>query len=221
MFAKMSSDVSGVFTGLVAMKSADLYKRPCVVLREKDGTYRGSARNFDNSSIENLMKVLGLTEAFIYCRGHENAFGVEIKSDNVKIAIQKLNELYPPTDRELLVDFSLKASDLSMEMIFKINELKPYFATGIREPALLVTDIILSKEQCKLMGTNETSWKFTNDDNVEFVKFRIDDNDPVKVWLKSGSNKNLKITAYGKAGINAFGGLLTPQIIIEQYEVIK
>lgn len=220
MFVKMSEDVSGTFTGLVAMKSADLYKRPCVVLREKDGIYRGSARNFDNSSVENLKKVLESTELFDFCQGHENAFGVAIKPDNVRLAIQKLNELYSPAERNLLVDFSLKVSDLSMDMIFKINELKPYFATGIREPSLLITDIVLSKDQCKLMGTNETTWKFTNNDNIEFIKFRIDDSDPVKSWLKSDIEHDLIITAYGKASINAFGGLLTPQFIIESYEVI-
>lgn len=220
MFVKMSAEISGSFTGLIAMKSADLYKRPCVVLREKDGVYSGSARNFENSSIENLKKVLESTELFNFCQGHENAFGVEIKSENIKLAIQKLNELQSPVERYLSVDFCLKANNLSMDMIFKINELKPYFATGIKEPSLLVTDIVLSKDQCKLMGSNETTWKFTNNENIEFVKFRIDDDDPIKYWLKSDLEHDLIITVYGKASINAFGGLLTPQIIIESYEVI-
>ncbi len=220
MFVKIDPEVSSVFTGLLAMKLADLYKRPCLVLHKKDDMYTGSGRNFDCSAISDLKAALESTELFDYCKGHENAFGTGIKQKNIKKSVDELNKLYPSAEPEMVVDFSVDNDDLSMDMIFKINDLKSYYGTGMREPSLLVTNITLSKKNCTLMGAYETSWKLVHNDNVEFVKFRIDEDDLVKAWLKSDNNKDLKITAYGKAGINAFRGLLTPQIIIDRYEVI-
>lgn len=219
MFVKIDPEVSSTFTGLVAMKLADLYKRPCLVLHKQGDMYTGSGRNFDCSSISDLKSTLKSIGLFDYCKGHKNAFGTGIKQKNIKQSVDELNRLYPSTEPEIVVDFSVDNEDLSMDMIFKINDLKACYGTGMREPSLLVTNILLSKKDCTLMGTYENSWKFIREDNVEFVKFRIDEDDPVKAWFKSDGDTDLKITAYGKVGINAFRGLLTPQIIIDRYEV--
>lgn len=220
MFVKADDKMSGDFTGLVAMKLADHFKKPCILLRKSDGIYKGSARNFDNSPIVDLREVVQNLHLFDKCAGHENAFGVVINSKNIKVASAKAAEYLDELDWQIPVDFTLLDSELDIGFIKEVDNLSGYFGTGLKEPIILVESVELKKSQCQIMGKNEDTWKFIRDDNVQYIKFKNSDDDKILMWLKSDSKENMHITVFGKVGFNAFGGLLTPQIVINEYEVI-
>lgn len=219
MFVKANEKISGDFTGLVSMKLADNYKKPCLVLRKDGEMYRGSARNFDNSPIDNLKKVIQSTDLFDTCAGHENAFGVTIVPENVVTALNQITENLKDLNWEIPVDFSLTDDELGIEFIRDVDDLNGYFGTGLKEPTVLVKSVRLIKSQCQIMGKNEDTWKFIRDDNVQYIKFRNSADDKVLNWIKSDSDNDLAITVFGKVRFNAFDGLLTPQVTIGEYEV--
>lgn len=68
-------------TGVVAIKIAEMFNKPCILLNKfldkKTGkiTYGGSARNIDNSPIDSFKDIVNSTN-ILDGRGHANAFGI-------------------------------------------------------------------------------------------------------------------------------------------------
>ena len=115
MFINISDILGETLTGLVAMKLADKYNKPCLLLRRQkqreDGSlfYGGSCRNFDNSPIESLKYFLESTGTFEYIQGHDNAAGISIPRENVKKSIEICNEMLRDVDfsKCFQVDFEM------------------------------------------------------------------------------------------------------------------
>ena len=86
LFVNVTGLLDEVYTGLTATRIAEEYTRPCLLLRkrnEDETLYGGSGRNTNNGSIDNLKSFLESTGCFESIMGHENAFGVEIKKENI------------------------------------------------------------------------------------------------------------------------------------------
>ncbi len=221
MFVK-ADDLSSSFTGLVAIKLADFYNRPCLVLRKRDnGCYGGSARNNDNSPFNCLKKTIVNTNMFTFCQGHEGAFGFEIESTKISDTIKMFKEQFSHLDFDTLnVDFEVDFDDFDIRFIRDIDNLSDYYGTGLKEPKVVITNIILQKSQGVLLGENKATWKFITDDNIAFIKFNNDENDIVRRWLEGNSTNDLIINAYCEIGFNDYKGILTPQAQIKKYEVV-
>lgn len=222
IFAK-SVDVPDTFTGLVAMKLADYYKRPCLVLRKRaDGTYGGSARNNDTSPIANLKETMCSLNLFDFCRGHNGAFGFGIKPSNVSKAINACVKQLSDLDFDTIpVDFELDFADFDTGFIRDIDSLKDYFGTGLKEPKVVIKNIILQKNQGVIMGKDSSTWKFITDDNIAFIRFKNPENDIVLDYLNDKSNHNdVVIDAICRVSINSYMGVFTPQAEIIKYEVV-
>lgn len=221
MFIKVSPDISNTFTGLIAMKLADYYNRPCLVLRKiSEGLYGGSARGYDNCPIDSIKETLLATNNFEFCQGHNNAFGCRIKAENIPKTIQTLNWKLKDTDFDTVkVDFEMDFYDMSVNFIRSIDELKDCYGTGIKPPKILLHNIELTANQGVILK-DETSWKFTSDDNIVYIKFKNDENDTILNFLKNNSSDIIMVDAVCQAEINIFNGIASPQIRILEYEVI-
>lgn len=223
MFVKCPVDLSSSFTGLTAIKLADYYRKPCLILRKhENGVYSGSARNFDNSPIEKLKTEILKTNAFEFCQGHEGAFGFQIKSENVKTAIQNCNILFKNIDfSEIPVDFEIDSTDFDLKFIRDIDNMKDYYGIGIKPPLVVIKNIVLERHQGVIQGKLENTWKFITDNNIAFIRFSNGENDPVLKWLKIDNGTfTMVINAICKVGINVYNGIATPQAEIKEYEVI-
>lgn len=219
LFVK-GNNIPSAFLGLVAMKLADYSKKPCLILRknEEDDIYRGSARNFDNSYIADLKKMLLSINQFNWCQGHGNAFGFEINSRNVSNAITRLDELCSQTDKRLNVDFVFDYENFNLGMISDVISLEDYYGTGIKEPLFVISNIPLEREQGSIMGKNEDTWKFITDDDVAIIKF-CNPHDDVVLDFLSGYDDEISINALCQLGMSEYKGIITPQIVVKSYEV--
>lgn len=115
----MIDDSYGNLGGLLATKASDKWKRPCIVVHEREDSYAGSMRA---TGVENFSKIVndsGLGE----CAGHENSAGIVIPKENfnqLKSYIESaLNHLdfTPTTD----VDIYIERMQITP---FLMNELK-------------------------------------------------------------------------------------------------
>lgn len=216
--------------GLSAMRLSDGIKRPCIVVKEDtdengDSILRGSCRNFDLSPIEDLKEVINKTGEFILCQGHANAAGVILYADNFDSAKNALNELLKDItyDSTYLCDFIINIDDLSIGFIQDIDKLKWLWCTGIKEPLVAIEHIEVRREDIRLQGANLDSISFSIND-IKFVQFKLKDGDPLydfmNVW---GGNPDDVITlnVIGECNINEYQGILEPQIIIKDCEVVK
>lgn len=231
MFINVSDILGETLTGLVAIKIAEKYNRPCLLLRRQkareDGSlyYGGSCRNFDNSPIESLKDFLDSTGTFEFVQGHDNAAGISIPRENVAKSIEMCNERLSDIDFQKCfnVDFDINASDLSVGFIKAIDEMKDIFGQGIKEPLVHIKNIPIWSESFFVMGKNSNSWKVINDEGYVFVKFNVDvDKDEVLQIYNSNLDREEEyslgsIDVVGTVSINNYNNILTPQIIIKDY----
>lgn len=231
MFINVSDILGETLTGLVAIKIAEKYNKPCLLLRRQkvreDGSlyYGGSCRNFDNSPIESLKDFLDSTGTFEFVQGHDNAAGISITRENVAKSIELCNEKLSDMDFQKCfnVDFDINASDLSVGFIKAIDEMKDIFGQGIKEPLVHIRNIPIWSESFFVMGKNSNSWKVINDEGYAFVKFNVDvDKDEVLQIYNSNSDREEEyslgsIDVIGTVSINNYNNILTPQIIIKDY----
>lgn len=224
IFARLPDDVEGVFTGLVAIKIANDYRKPTVILRKTEDGFSGSGRNFDNCPIESFKNLLDGAATFDFVRGHDNAFGVKIHGDRVLETTAYCNSQCQHIDFDCMtVDFSLDYDELDIRFIREIDSLKNFFGTGIKEPIVHISNVVLAKNQGVLIGKTGTTWKFIDDNEIVFLKFTNPEDDPVLNFLNDdeaeGEDKIVIKDLIGKVGFNDFGGILSPQVQVLMYEV--
>ena len=232
MFVNVSDVLGETLTGLVAMKIADKYNKPCLLLRRRaareDGSlyYGGSCRNFDNSPIDSLKNFLDSTNTFEFVQGHDNAAGISISRENVKKSIALCNEMLKDVDFQKCfnVDFEIDFIDFSIGFIKEINEMKHLFGQGIKEPLICIKNIDIYADNIMVMGKNSDCWKITDDEGFEIVNFGVDvEKDAILRSLESNEKTGVLGTmdVIGKADISEYKGILTPQFVVKDYVLRK
>lgn len=224
VFANVTDTLIQSLTGVVAIKIADYYKKPCVLLRKKEDTsvpviYSGSGRNIDNSPITNLKDFLEDLKLFEFVQGHQSAFGCEIKKDNIPKAISEINERLKDVDFTPFIscDFIVNEDDLTIGLVKDICDLRNYFGIGFDEPILAVEKLCVRPDQFTLMGKENSSWKVVTDEGVAIVKFKVEEDDPLKNLMNDKTNAY--ITVVGRTNINNYKGILTSQLIVIDYQI--
>ena len=228
LFVNVTDTLEDIYTGLTAMKVAEEYTRPCLLLRvskEDNDIYGGSGRNINNGQINNLKSFLESTGCFEKVMGHENAFGVEIKKENIPKAIAACNEALKdfPISKSYRCDFIIDCQELSVQIVRKIDGLARLWGQGVDEPYIAVENIQVDKNQIALMGRQSDTIKWTDENTgIAFVKFSCADDDPILQAINdfNDSTKSFVLNAVGRASINVYKSMATPQFVITEYEVL-
>lgn len=234
IFANVTGILGETLTGLVAIKIAEKYNLPTLLLRRQaprengELFYGGSCRNFDNSPIESLKKELLNTGLFEFVQGHDNAAGFSIARDNVQAAISCINNNWKDIDFQAIwqVDFDKNAEDIDVVFVKAIDDMKDMFGQGVKEPLVHISHIPVYKESTMIMGKNLNTWKTIFNDELAFVMFSVDrDKDQIIQEYENEEETFDSLLGYmdvvGKATLNNYKGILTPQIIVKDYEFTK
>lgn len=226
-----TSDVldSGL-TGVVAIKIAEMFNKPCILLNKfldkKTGkiTYGGSARNIDHSPIDSFKDIVNSTN-ILDGRGHANAFGiVELALDKKDEALNRLNDILQDVeyDSTYCVDFILDVEDVDIKLITDLAKFEDIICQGIEEPMIAVENIRLTKDQFEIFGKNEDTISFMVDE-IKYIQFKCKEGNPLYDWLQNAwdEDDNVTFNIVGKPSINEYSGVRTPQVIIEDVIVIS
>ncbi len=127
-------EVEKNLAGLVANKIQAKYQRPCLVLiktKTKDDNeifYRGSARNYNMSEIQDMRQLCEDTGLVEYAQGHESAFGISIPESKFEEFIENTNEKYKnvPNSPIYWVDFIWTLNSMDKNTILTIADSKDY-----------------------------------------------------------------------------------------------
>lgn len=222
------------FTGLVANKLADYYKRPTLVLKKyKNDIYGGSGRNFNLSPIEDLRQVLLNTKCFESVEGHENAFGIKITQENINKAITLVNEDLKDTKMEdtYMVDYEIPVGRLKPKDILQVGKWKGIWGgEGLKEPLFAITDVTVDIKDIKLLGDKRnfiTITKEVGSNSIKFTKCFTNEEEYNRMIMKnkkgisSRNSSKVKMDIIGKFRINEYNGNEYPQIEILDYNVSK
>ena len=209
-------DVSDIlpqtFTGLVANKLASLYKRPVILLREKqdkDGYYGGSGRNYSKFALDDLRTFLLETGQFENIQGHNSAFGFELNKNNIKNLVSTTNEQLKDVEVEDVyhVDFAIPFHRLKEKHILQVGKFSSLWGNTLHEPTFVITDVNIDSSQVQLIGEKKNRIKIEierNGHKITFVKKFTSEELYNKIihhnprGLNRTTNKRLDLTIIGK-----------------------
>lgn len=237
-------EVDKNLAGLIANQLASKYARPTLVLRRievpnkvievdenynlidmvDNGTtvvYEGSGRNYGKSRLENFRQFCNDTGLVMYAEGHASAFGIGIREENLQAFINKTNELLKDFDTTpcYFVDLEVTADQLNDNEVFAIGSNSDIWGQGLEEPLIAITNIRLTADDIHYMGEKKNTLKLTFPGRrTSMLKFNIKEEE--KEILNPGSGA-ITITAIGKCSLNHYMGNVTPQVILEDFDIVK
>ena len=204
--------------GLIAMQLSQRYKRPTIVARLNDQDYiRGSIRGLSNSELGSFKAFLDSTSLFEYVQGHDNAAGCSIKNSDLsklhQIANERLSQ-YNFGEEYYEVDFERRASEADLDdLIRDLAEYKFVWSQQNSEPLIYVRDFFIKNSDVQIMGKNKDTVKIIKN-GIAYMKFFAKN-----LIEELNQHENIKLELVGKANLNEWNGMTTPQIFIESYEI--
>lgn len=116
------------------------------------------------------------------------------------------------------VDFIYHADDINSEDILGIGSMRSLWGKGVDEAYVVVKGIKVTKERIQLLSADRNpTLKITLKNGLSFIKFSASLEE-----FKSLINDNgyVEIDVCGKCSINEWNGKISPQIMIEEYEIV-
>lgn len=212
-------------TGLIANELANKYQRPTFILNETEENgkkvWSGSARNCENSKVQNLRQECLDSNLFTLAQGHASAFGVAFLDENAEAVRRYFNEHFSAIDFTpyYFVDFEKNANNFDPDIILTISEYKYLWGTEVKEPKIAVKNINVTKDNIVLMSKDKNpTIKITLPNGIALLKFKSNEEEFENLFSKSGC---VVIDVVGTCAINEWNGKITPQIFIENYNIIK
>ena len=171
IFVVTDKSASG-FNGLIAQDIAQKYQKPVFVGRLKNGEIHGSARTYGGVKLKTFFEDSGLV---LYASGHEGALGIGFKEsqfDLIKEYVEEHGESASTVERIMYYDIHLDSTEVldSIDLIESFNHI-----TGINCPKILVRVDDLMVNERKVLGANLNTVKFSTMDEIDLIKFRVDE----------------------------------------------
>ena len=225
-------------TGLIANQLMSKYQRPVLLLNKtvaeietvdaktgKTSTFmahawEGSGRGYDKSKFDNLRQFLHDSGRVMYAEGHANALGVGILDSNFTDFIDYSNRVLASYDFTpcYKVDFIFSGADFRGSDIIEIAGLKSLWGQGVDEPFVAIEHINVSSGNIVLMSPDKSpTLKITLPNGTSLIKFKSSQEEYEKLKSEMGC---ITINVVGKCERNVWNGSVSPQIIIEDYEIV-
>ena len=205
------------------------YQRPVLLLNkvinldensEPKITWEGSGRGYGKSKLTNFKDFLIGTNLVMYAEGHQNALGVSIEDENIDKFIYFTNEALKNFDFSPAYDVDLiyQYGDMKPADIIELAELKSIWGQGVEEPKIAVENIKVNKSNLNLMSADKNpTLKITLPDGTSLIKFKSCKEEYEKLYSDLGC---VTINIVGTCERNVWNGMINPQIIITDYEVV-
>ena len=158
------------------------------------------------------------TGYFEWALGHEGAHGLCLKES-------KLQDFLEYTDEELEnIDFGEGVYDVNFvryaaepdikDIIFDLHRYENVWGQGNQEPLIYIGDLNITKQDVQILGKDKNTVKITKN-GIAYMKFHA------KELIEDLEKyEQIKLNVIGKPNVNEWMGNLTPQIFIEDYEVL-
>ena len=199
------------YTGLVAMKLSNHYNCPCMVVHESGSNLMGSLRS--PCDMRTKLRNSGLMKI---CEGHEASCGVGWNKRNTNKLLDYCNDLdLTPNPKDVIISTD---NIFIGDSVFRIaKEGKEYWGTGIPDPKIHISNILINGQDIKELGKNKTTIKFMYGD-IEFIAFFMSKDK--KAQLNVGKDIDMTLEILGTPSINEFRGRENKQVIIDEWEIV-
>lgn len=224
----IDNHIEANFRGLICTQLTSKLKKPAFVLtfNEEKNEYHGSARSIGQID---LKKYCQLTGDFLYCQGHEKAFGLGIKAEKLEQALDGLDQLIEnnESEEEIEFDLELEASEITEELIEDVEKFSKITGQGVPTPKFLVRGVVIQNAEMLGKKVKETL-KLNCENDLAVMKFRTDDGYANQFFeaLEDEDNFFVEADIVGTLNLNRyfhFGKkelIITKQIFMEDCKLI-
>ena len=217
---QVSEDLDKNLTGLIANQLMAKYQKPVLLVRETDeGLLQGSARGYDKSELKDLKSFLLESGFMEYAEGHAAAMGVGLYKDKVNALVDYSNTVLANYDFSACydVDYEYMSNDFKAQDIVDIGSMKGLWGKGVDEAMVVIKGIKITSNNITLMSANKNpTIKITLQNGTSIIKFGASQAE----FESLKSSGYTEIDVIGTCAINEWQGMITPQILIKDYEVI-
>ena len=217
---QVSEDLDKNLTGLIANQLMAKYQKPVLLVRETDeGLLQGSARGYDKSELKDLKSFLLESGFMEYAEGHASAMGVGIYKDKVNALVDYSNTVLANYDFSVCydVDYEYMSNDFKAQDIIDIGSMKSLWGKGVDEAMVVIKGIKITSNNITLMSANKNpTIKITLQNGTSLIKFGASQAE----FESLKSSGYTEIDVIGTCAINEWQGMITPQILIKDYEVV-
>ena len=210
-------------TGLIANRLMAKYQRPTLLLSlNAVGEWAGSARGYSKGGLDDLRTFVRESGLARYAEGHPNAFGTCFTESNVdefvRYADVKLQDIkFEPS---YLVDYIYQANDFNPQDILDIGSLKQLWGQEINEALVAIEHVSITPEMLTLMSRDKhPTLKIQLSNGVACIKFKSGEEELESLTAPEGGC--IVVNIVGKCEVNRYYNSVTPQILVEDYEIIQ
>lgn len=196
-------------TGLTAGILANMYKKPCLLGKEKEGKLIGSLRSLNDSNIENFKDFCEESKLFEWVAGHQAAAGFSIKNENIDKFLDYANKHLPPFEKVYNVDFRLKGDKGTI--IKEASKLIDHVGCDISE-LLIYDEINVLPSDFNIMGKNQNTLKIIKN-GITYIKFGS--------GAEEIPEKPCTMRIVGAPNMNEWMGQVDPQVSVKEWEIIE
>lgn len=212
-------------TGLIANKLMAEYQRPVALLvkTEKNGelAWSGSARGYEKSKLNDFRGFCRDSGLVYLAEGHPNAFGFAILDKNFDAFVQYADDTLKDMEfsPSYKVDFIHSANNVNPKEILELGDMKHLWGQNVDEPLIAVENVAVTKDMITLMARDRNpTLKIQLPNGVTCIKFKSSEEELNSLFSENGC---VTINLVGKAEVNKYFNSVTPQLIIQNYEIIN
>lgn len=225
----VDDEIGSGFRGLIATQLVSKLDKPCFVLKysQAHDKYSGSARTRGNVPLKSLVEV---TSEFEYAQGHEGAFGLSIKRENLQNALTVLDSLLEGENKEeiLMYDLELEASDITEELISEISIFSHITGVGVPNPTFRIKDVVVEKKEI-LGKQHKDTIKMATDTGLFLMKFKVDETYALDIEqaLQDENRFMVELEVVGSLHLNSYfhwgkrEWIKTNQVILDDYKIVE
>ena len=215
--------------GLIANKLMAKYSKPCCILTREDiltpsliypaTVYQGSARGCDKTGVTDFRQICLNTNCVNYATGHAGAFGLSISKPNIDNFLNSVNEQLKDVNDETIydVDYIYDGINVNPQNIIDIANLNDLWGKDMPESKIAIQNLKVTENMVTLMSPDKKpTLKITLPNKVCLIKFNSNQEEYESILSKGYVELNI----VGTCNINEWNGNITPQVFIEEYEII-
>lgn len=224
LFLLEQGEIAPGLAGLVANKIMAKYQRPCCILTKGidecgNELFQGSARGYSKSGINSFKEICEQSNVIHFAAGHANAFGLGILEANVPAFLKYTDDILKDMQSEPLyyVDYLYENGEINSNDIMSIGSLSNLWGQDIDEPLIAIEGLKVYKELVSVYKKTDNTLKISSNSGVDLMKFKASKEDCETLT----ENAYSVINAVGKCNLNEWNGRITPQIFIEEMEIVN
>lgn len=212
-------------TGLIANKLMAEYQCPVGLLiaekYEGKPAWSGSARGYEKSKLTDFRQLVRDSGLAYLAEGHPNAFGLGILDENIDAFLAYTDEILKDVEfiPNYKVDFICSILTLKPKDILDLGKMKHLWGQNVDEPLIAVENIAVTKDMIHLMSRDKNpTLKIELPNGVTCIKFKSSEEELDELYSESGC---VTINLVGKAEVNKYFNNVTPQILIQDYQIVN